>query len=294
MEAKKVIITGATGLVGNALLKTFSNDPSFKTVGAYFYPEQPGLVYLDITKEDQVREFFEKETPDIIVHAAANPNVDFCETNPEETRAINVEGSKLLIKYAKKYGAKFVFLSSDYVFDGKNGPYDENAAPNPINEYGRQKVEVENIMQDELDDYIIARTTVVYGWELLGKNFIARLIENNKNKVPTKVPIDQIGSPTYSNNLAEAIKALVEGNKKGIYNITGGEQMDRFEFAKLACKIFGLDEALLIPVTTEELGQKAKRPLLLGMTTNKLKKDTGLHVIGPEEGLKRMKDEQHV
>lgn len=291
METKKVIITGATGLVGSALLKTFSNDPSFKTVGAYFYPEQAGLVYLDITKEDSVRDIFEKEKPDVIVHAAANPNVDFCETNPEETRRTNVVGSEILIKYAKKYGTKFVFLSSDYVFDGKEGPYEEDAEPNPINEYGWQKLEVEKIMQNALDDYIIARTTVVYGWEILGKNFMARLIENNKNKVSTKVPIDQIGSPTYSNNLAQAIKILVEKNKKGIYNITGGEQIDRFEFAKLACKIFGLDEQLIMPITTAELNQKAKRPLLLGLITDKLKKDTGMHIAAPEEGLVLMREE---
>ena len=283
----KILIVGASGFIGSVLFEYFSKE--HETYGSFFSNETAGLIYLDMTNEKSVKDIITSYKPDVIIQPAFNSNVEYCEDHPIETWRVNVDGSENLIKAARDIGAKFVFFSSDYVFDGTNGPYSEEDIPNPINEYGNQKFAIENIIKTHLDNFLIIRTTVVYGWEVHGKNFSMAMIKNLKSSRTMKIPYDQIGSPTYVNNMVEVIADLIDSDKVGTYHVAGINLVDRYIFAKTIANVFELDDTLLIPVLTAELGQKANRPLKAGMKTGKVKMAASTQLIGMEDGLEKMK-----
>lgn len=284
----RIFIVGASGFVGRIMFEYLSRE--HETYGSFYLNPVKGLIHLDMTDLKAVKEILTSLKPDVIIHPAANPNVEYCEEHPKETWQVNVEGSNNLIETARDIGAKLVYFSSDYVFDGTNGPYSEEDVPNPINEYGLQKLAVEKLIKNSLENYLIIRITVVYGWEKRGKNFVINLIKKLKNGEFTKVPCDQIGSPTYANNMVQAVKELIESDKTGIYHVAGTDLMDRYTFAKNVAKIFELDESLLIPVPTDKLGQKAKRPLKAGMKVDKVQKDISIRLMDVREGLEEIKN----
>lgn len=284
----RVFIVGASGFVGRIMFECLSRE--HEVYGSFYSNPLERLVHLDMTDQKAVKDVLSSLNPDVIIHPAANPNVEYCEDHPMETRQVNIEGSKNLIETAREIGANFVYFSSDYVFDGTNGPYSEDDIPNPINEYGLQKLAVEKLITKSLDNYLIIRITVVYGWERSGKNFVMGLINNLKNGSSMKIPCDQIGSPTYANNMVQAVKELIEADKTGIYHVVGTDVMDRYTFAKNVADIFKLDENLLIPVTTHQLSQKAKRPLKAGMKVDKVQKDVSIRLMTVREGLEDMKN----
>ena len=286
----KILIIGASGFVGNIIFDEFSMDSKYEVFGTYYSQQFDSLFHLDMQNKTEVSETIKKLKPDVIIHPAANPNVEYCEQHPKDTWQVNVEGSRNLIETARDIGAKFVYFSSDYVFDGTNGPYSEEDIPHPINEYAFQKLAVENLMKKSLDNFLIIRITVVYGWERRGKNFVMGLIKNLKHGSFMKVPCDQIGSPTYVNNMVQVVKELIESDKTGIYHVAGTDLMDRYTFAKNVAEIFELDENLLTPVTTDQLGQKAKRPLKAGMKVDKVQKQVSIRLMSVREGLEDMKN----
>jgi len=284
----RIFIVGASGFVGRIMYEYLSKD--HETYGSFYSNPAKGLIHLDMTDQNEVTEILTSLKPDVIIHPASNPNVEYCEEYQKETWQVNVEGSRNLIEIARDIGAKFVYFSSDYVFDGTNGPYSEEDTPNPINEYGLQKLAVEKLIKNYLENYLIIRITIVYGWERRGKNFVMGLIKNLKNDKSMNIPIDQIGSPTYVNNMVQVVKELIESDKTGIYHVAGTDLMNRYTFAKNIAEIFELDENLLIPVTTNQLGQIAKRPLNAGMRVDKVKKDVSIRVMNVREGLEKMKN----
>lgn len=281
----KFLIIGSSGLVGSSVSK--SAKKSHEAYGTFFSQKRENLYYLDITDKLQIDNLVNKIKPDIIVHSAALANVDYCEEYQEESLKINVEGTKNIAKAGKNINSKVVFISTDYVFDGKNGPYSENDIPDPINFYGKSKLDGENIIK-ELEDFLIIRTTGVYGIESAGKNFVVRLINENKSGNTVKVPIDQYGNPTYSDNLGEVIVKLIENNKKGIYNVAGTETINRYEFALKIAEVFQLDKKLIKPVETSELNQKADRPLYGGLKINSIKNEIDIKLLSPIESLSIM------
>lgn len=288
----RIFIVGASGFIGRIFFGYMSKE--HETYGSFYLNPFKGLIYLDMTDQKAVKEILVSLKPDVIIHPAGNPNVEYCEEHKKETWHVNIEGSRNLIEIARDIGAKLVYFSSDYVFDGTNGPYSEDDVPNPINEYGLQKLAVEELIKNYLDNYLIIRINAVYGWELRGKNFVMGLIKKLKNGDFMKVPCDQIGSPTYANNMIQAVKELIEANKTDIYNVSGTDVMDRYTFAKNAADIFELDKSLLIPVNTDELGQKAKRPLKAGLRVDKVQKDISMRLMNVREGLEEMKNTEQV
>ncbi|MFH0777686.1 MAG: sugar nucleotide-binding protein, partial [Candidatus Eisenbacteria bacterium] len=178
-----------------------------------------------------------------------------------------------------------------YVFDGEDGPYTEDDTPSPINEYGRQKLECEEIVQTEITNFVIVRTTVVYGVEARKKNFVAKLIDALSKGDCVRVPSDQYGNPTYVWNVAEASVELARRRDTGIFNVVGATRIDRYGFAREAAREFGLSERLVAPVTTPELTQRAKRPLNAGLVTDKAGAVLKTRLLGTAEGLARMREE---
>lgn len=284
----RVLVIGATGLIGYCIFKKYSNSKDNNVIGTYFSHEYNDFKYLDIKDKSNIEIIFSDFKPNIVFCPASVPNVEFCEEYPDISRETNVIAIKTIIDYCKMHDSKLIYFSTEYIFDGKSGPYLEVDQPNPINEYGKQKVEVEDYIINNINDYLIVRTTVVFGWEIAGKNFVISLIKKLNFGDKVKVPIDQISSPTYVNNLIDILNCLISKNRIGIYNIAGSETMSRYKFALKICTVFDLNMANLIPVETKMLNQKASRPLNAGLKIDKIISICDIKPLSPINGLKNM------
>lgn len=267
----KVFVAGASGLVGSNCMKHFT-EQGWEVKGSYFSYEVPGTVFYN-TLEPSHSDNFDilSYKPDIIVHCGALTHVDYCEANPEESYQKTVQSTKNLLDVAKKCGARFVYISTDYVFDGKEGPYREDAPVNPLSVYARHKLEAEQMALNEIPGTLVLRVTNVYGNEARGKNFVARIIEQcvNKQKLTLKLPYDQYASPANAWDIARAMYVLLRDNKQGIYHIGGTDYLNRVELALRVLQYFPDAEYDLIPISTEEMKQPAARPLLGGFVKMK-------------------------
>jgi len=254
------LVIGASGLIGTHLTKAIAANGQDCTATYHTHPI-PSAFPLDIRIIKDLEKTISEIKPDVIYMPAAFPNVDYCETHPAETYEINVTGVSQLIKAANTVDARLIYFSSDYIFDGKNGPYTETDTANPISEYGCQKLAAEHYISLFAKNYLIIRTTVVYGWERQGKNFVYRLIKSLKEGVQVRVPRDQLGTPTHVDDLAQSVIKLAETDLVGVVNVAGPSYINRFEFALIAANVFDLPQYLIRPVLTAELNQTAKRPL---------------------------------
>lgn len=286
------LVIGASGQVGYAVLQAATRRGG-QAVGTYHETPLPGLRQLDVLAPENLQRLFDEFRPAIVYLTAAQPNVDFCELHPDETYPTNVAGVRNVVRCANDAGAKLVYFSSDYVFDGRNGPYSEDDTVDPICAYGRQKVFAEHYVAAYSARYLIVRTTVVYGWEHHGKNFIYRLLGNIRDGRPIRVPIDQIGNPTYAPNLADAVVDLALGPAEGIYHVAGPNLINRYDFACAAADAFGQPKDMIEPVTTQQLAQAALRPLKAGMIVAKAASQLSVPLLGYREGLKAMASERN-
>ncbi|KJF28082.1 dTDP-4-dehydrorhamnose reductase [Clostridium aceticum] len=243
-----ICILGGTGQLGHELMKVMKDK---KVVSL-------GKKNLDITKLDEVYKTLKAIRPDVVIHAAAFTDVDQCEDKPELAFKVNTQGTKNVSIVAGNLGSKLIYVSTDYVFDGKKGsPYNETDLPNPINIYGMSKYEGEIEVQKNLEEYFIVRTAWLYGHQ--GKNFVKTILSLTSSNTLLKVVDDQIGSPTYALDLAEALKKLLVTEDYGIYHFINEGNCTWCDFAKEIIKIKGI-AAKLNPTTSTEIQRKAKRP----------------------------------
>lgn len=282
----RVLIVGASGFIGRALRCVFGAS----AVGTYCSHPAEGLRHLDVRDAAAVDHLLFEVRPDLIIHPAAQPNVDWCEDHILESYAVNVSGTRNVVASARVLGARYVFFSTDYIFNGSSGPYREDAAPDPLNVYGRQKLEAERIIVDLLADFLILRVCGVYGFERQGKNFVAGLLARARRGEMMKVPADQWANPTYADNLAIAVKELALSTHRGVFHVAGPEHLSRISFALLACGVFGLDASFVRPCSTAELGQRAARPLRGGLETAKARSVLTTQLVAPRQGLGLMEE----
>ncbi len=283
----KHLVVGAAGQIGGAIYKSLV-EKDHDVVGTWYTQPARGMRKLDINERSRLFKLVKEVSPDVIYACAALTNVDRCEGDPKESFRVNVVGLANLVEAANRSGAKIVLLSSDYIFDGDNGPYDVHDLPNPLNVYGYHKLLTEQHVATCADDFLIVRTTIFYGWEVIGKNFIARLIHKLSQGQKVKVPSDQIGTPTYNRNFARALLELVGKRQKGVFHLAGSTIVDRYGFAVKAAQIFGLDARLIHAVESRELKQKARRPLKAGLKLDKTREILSTKLLGYEEGLRQM------
>ncbi len=284
----RVLIIGASGFVGNETYTAF--HANHEVFGTYCKTPIAGMIKLDITQEEEVERVLETIKPDAVIQPAAQPWVDFCEQNPTESEKINFFGAKHIIDWCKKNQKYYLFVSTDYVFDGFAGPYTEDAAVHPLNVYGKHKLQVEEYVLQEIPTLgCIARTTTVYGWEVAGKNFVAKFIKSLEEGKESPVVSDQFATPTFVSDLAYAILKLTESRKTGIYHTAGPECMSRIEFAEKIAILFGLDKKLIKPISTEELKQPANRPRKGGLVCKKINDELGVLFKAPFDALQEMK-----
>ena len=291
---EKLIITGVNGLLGQKLLEQGHNKYHILGIDIHETPfiKKTKFEYhqLDITNRQQLKKLVSGYQPDYIVNTAAMTDVDGCETHKEKCWKINVDAVDNLIYAVRKIGTKIIHLSSDYVFDGKSGPYSETSIPKPLGYYGKSKLASENLLIAGEIEYAIVRTMVLYGDGVdIRSNFVTWLIEKLRAEQTVKIVTDQFGNPTLVDDLAHAIFQIIGHKKWDLYHISGSELIDRFHFALKIADIFKLNKELIIPITTAELKQPAPRPLKSGFMIDKARAELGIEMSNVEQGLKKLK-----
>lgn len=233
----------------------------------------------DITDKKRLNSVICAERADIVVHLAAWTNVDGCELEPSKAYDINCEGTRNIALACKSSGAVLVFVSTDFVFDGKKRTlYRETDKPNPLSVYGDSKFKGEEAVKSVLDKYFIIRTSWLYG--RYGKNFVDTIAAKGASEVSLRVVSDQVGSPTYSKHLVKAIHTLLDKVTKhgfdgyGIYQVSNTGKVSWFKYAKEILRLTG-SRAKVIPITSRELDRPAKRPSMSAMDNTKFIKLTG-------------------
>ena len=220
-------------------------------------------VYLDITNSTSVKTVLDEYEPDIILNCSAFTNVDNAEINKSLAHSINVNGLENLIKFSNT-NTKIIHISSDYIYDGFSGPYDENALPNPINYYGKTKHEADNILITALRKSLIFRINGLFSFSN-HNNFFKWVFTELSNRNTINVVDDQISNPTFVDNLVNVINKSIILELTGIYNYGSNDFISRFNFALYVAEQFNFNRRLIKPIKTSELKQNAKRPLKTGL-----------------------------
>lgn len=268
----RILILGASGLVGSNCLNIFNKNPDNEAIGTYFSFSTSNTVYFDTLNLNNPKNFdIDGFKPEVIIHCGALTHVDYCETNVEESFQKTVQSTLNAIEICKKYQAKLVYLSTDYVFDGLKGFYSETDEVNPLSVYGKHKLEAELAVQQHLQKYLIVRITNVYGHEERGKNFVVRLAQNMQKGEPMtlNLPYDQYATPANAYDIARAISVLLADNKTGIYHFGSTDYLNRVQLAKKVAHYFGHAGVKINGISTQSMNQPANRPLLGGFSMAK-------------------------
>jgi dTDP-4-dehydrorhamnose reductase len=286
--AVRALVIGASGQVG-AALATRLRELGHTVVGTHARVSTPDTVPVDVTDAAATSRLIDELRADWVFCPAGLTLVDYCEDHRDEAFRVNRDAPARAARAAAARGAGFVYYSSEYVFDGESGPYREDDPVRPISVYGASKLEGERAVQAENRRTLVLRTTVVYGPERQGKNFVYQLLRRLRAGERMRVPADQISSPTYNADLAAASVELAAGDRGGVFHVVGGTVLDRFAFAQLACAVFSLDERLLEPVPTAELRQRAARPLRAGLRNDRARSLLATPLRGAADGLHAMR-----
>ncbi len=282
-----ILLTGAYGQVGTALRRIYTNKTNFNLIlSSLTVPVGNPGISLDVRNKVSINEIFKSLDIDIIIHLAAMTNVDECEKYPQKASEININGTRNL---CENFNGYFVYASTDYVFDGKNGPYTENNAVKPINIYGSTKLEAEKIVLAKSGDNLIIRSNVIYDYGRSKANFLNWIIDSLKSKTKINVVNDQYNNPTSADSLALAIYKSIEKNINGVVHWADEELMNRYEFSIKIAKTFGLDESLINPISTNELNQIAKRPLKSGLVSKFLSRKIKIKPLKLDNSLSDIK-----
>jgi len=257
----KFLVTGSSGLIGTQLVSDL--DKINQTVYSCYSDSLPlkGIpIHLDLLNLDEITSVFEKIKPDVVIHLAALTDVELCESNPKLAYMINTIATEKIAKESEKHGCFLIYISTDYVFDGKNGLYDEKNSTNPLNEYAKTKLSGEKAIEGCNAKWSILRTSTPFGNHPTKKTFPKWIIENLKSKKTLNVVEDQFTSPTYVPNLSKMILEISTTNLEGLLHLSGSTRISRYEFAKLISEYLDLDISLLKPIKMEKISWKAKRP----------------------------------
>jgi dTDP-4-dehydrorhamnose reductase len=299
-----LLIIGSTGLVGSKIASLAAKhgfDPySTQHSRTSASPDFPGL---DITNQEATLALVRKVRPRAIINTAAVTNVDYCETHREEAQGVNVEGVKNLAEAARENRSRLIQVSTDYVFDGKVGHYEEADTPNPIQYYGETKLEAEKIVSD-LPSFAIARPSVIFGWKPVHPagefgsskpmNFAMFVLDRLKRRESVRAIRDQYASPTFADNLAEALLRLARARENGIFHTAGRSCLSRYEFAIKLAEGFGYSKGQIEPVYASEFKQVAQRPGNSCLRVEKTEKLLGMSLLPAAEGIKEMKRQESI
>lgn len=290
---KKVLITGSNGLLGQKLVYALKQREDVDVLAAargenrLIVQNGYQFISLDISNQQEAEEFLAKHQPHVVMHCAAMTNVDICESKREECWKINVDAVQYLCAASEKNNSHFIHVSTDFIFDGKNGPYREEALANPLSYYGESKLAAEKIVEKYDGDWAILRTVLVYGLvDNMSRSNIVLWAKGELEKGKTiNVVNDQFRTPTLAEDLAQGCILAMDKKAQGVYNISGKDYMSIIELVQKVADYYHLDKSLIKPISSESLKQQAKRPPVTGFILDKAIKDLGYSPRSFEEGI---------
>ena len=290
---KTVLVTGSNGLLGQKITENILLNKQYHLIatskGSNRYPIKEGYVYteMDILDPGQVRNVVAQYKPDAIIHTAAMTNVDTCQVEKKLAHALNVEAVKTLVAVCETMNIQLIHLSTDFVFDGEQGPYEESAEPNPLSYYGQTKVEAEELVKNSHCRWSIIRTILVYGIvkDMSRSNIVLWAKNALEKAAPLNVVNDQWRMPTLAEDLAWACLAAVEKEVTGIYHISGKDMMTVSELVGRVADYFNLDKNLITEISSSTLNQSAARPKRTGFILDKAIRDLNYQPHSFEEGI---------
>lgn len=293
---KRILVFGVNGMLGQRVTNHFVNMENVEFLGVSMEDASfiPGIDYLkvDISQRQEVKRAVLDFYPDFIVNAAAFTNVDLCESQRETAWKVNVKGVEFMCEGARITDAHLIHFSTDYVFNGKSGPYSENDKPDPVGYYGRTKLASENAIRLTAPSYTVFRINVLYGVAHYGRpDFVRWVVSSLRENKTIRIVKDQINNPTFIDDAVQGISKAIEFRKTGIYNIGGREFLSRLDFTYRIAGYFDLDKTLITVINTSELNQAARRPLNSGLYTIKAETELGFIPTDIEESFRMMKDE---
>ncbi|WP_205513357.1 SDR family oxidoreductase [Longitalea arenae] len=290
----KVLITGANGLLGQHLTKLLL-DKHYQVVatsrGESRLPFEPSANYtyhpMDIADGMETAAIMNLERPDVVVHAAAMTQVDECELRPQQCERVNVQGTSQVLTDAETFSSHFIYISTDFVFDGERGNYAEEDDTKPISLYGFTKLQAESMVETSEIPFAIVRTCLVYGNLLKGTrsnivSWVKQSLEQNKT---IQVVSDQLRTPTYVGDLAKGIALIIEKKATGIYHISGKDWLTPYDIAIKTAHKFKLDASKIVKVDASTFKQPGRRPLKTGFVIEKARKELGYEPMSFDEAL---------
>ncbi|MGI9545571.1 MAG: SDR family oxidoreductase [Cyclobacteriaceae bacterium] len=287
----KVLITGANGLLGQKLVQLLSSKTTViaTSQGPSRFALPSGVTYhsMDITNNSQVSSIIVQLQPQAVIHAAAMTQVDKCEQDRKSCLNVNVNGTRHVAEAAKSVSAYLIHMSTDFIFDGTAGPYDEEATPAPVNYYGECKLAAEMIVEDIAPESAILRTILVYGWlpNMSRSNIILWVKESLEQNKTIQVVDDQWRTPTLVEDLAQGCWLALERQAAGIYHIAGSDFITPFQMARETAGYFDLDKELIKRTDSTKFTQPAKRPLKTGFVIAKAESELGYKPHTFSEGI---------
>lgn len=290
---KTILVTGSNGLLGQKITEHLLAEKSFRLIatskGINRFPNKEGYIYeeMDILNAENVKEVIERYRPDAIIHTAAMTNVDTCEVEKELAYQLNVEAVETLTNICAQQHIQFIHLSTDFIFDGAEGPYDEEATPNPLSYYGTTKLQGEEVVKNSKCRWVIIRTIIVYGIvsDLSRSNIVLWAKNALEKGLPIKVVNDQWRMPTLAEDLADCCLLAVEKEAQGVYNVSGKDMMRIVDLVYRVADFWKLDKSVITEVSSASLNQVARRPVKTGFILNKAMTDLGYNPHSFEEGL---------
>jgi len=285
----KLFILGGSGLIGNELVKRASL--SHKVIATYnnrnlILPNVSTIKFCFPDNFENLKNLLIKEKPDVIINLIGHTNLDFCELNKKNAYELNVILTEKISNICNKIDSKFIHISSDYVFDGKNGNYKEDDETNPVNYYGYTK-KMSEIMALKNSNTIVLRTSLIYDLKFKS-NFIQFVFEKLSGGEKIMAFDDILITPTLLDELIESILKIAANNNYGIFHISGETCISRFEFAKSIAKIFGFNENFIIPIPFNSVEHKASRPYNTCLKNNKAKEIFGIKFSTLQDGLNKL------
>jgi dTDP-4-dehydrorhamnose reductase len=256
----KFLVTGSAGLVGQQVIKDLSEIHEVFSCYNKSKPEYGDAVKMDLLNREMISNVLSEKNPDIVIHLGAMTAVDLCETQQDNALKINSHATEILAKECSKINTFMVYVSTDYVFDGNSGLYEENDATNPLGFYGKSKLLGEKSVQNFSSDWCIARTSTPFGLHPTKKSFPIWVIENLQKQKQIDVLTDQFTSPTYVPSLSRMLIEISERHLTGIIHVAGASKISRFEMASLVSDKLGLDGKLLREISINDIKWEAQRP----------------------------------
>ena len=273
MEITKILVTGSAGLIGTQIVKDLLDN--HKQVYSCYNKTKPELgiiTHLDLTKKDDIVNTMNRIKPDVVIHLGAMTDVELCETETELAKKINTDATEILALESEKYNTFFVYMSTDYVFDGKVGMKKENDKTNPINFYGKSKLDGERVFKKITTPNVIVRTSTPFGIHSKKISFPIWVKKNLELEKEISVVVNQYTSPSYVPNISKMIIEIMERKITGIIHLAGATKISRYDFAVQISKIINVNKQFLKLTKMDQMDWKAQRPADSSLSVSKANK----------------------